>query len=102
TQMDDLRIVGGTLHAAVPGPVVRLPVPVVLAVGLVVLLVVRDQIVEGEAVVRRDEVDRRDRSPTGVLVQVRRTGQPGGELTQGRGFAPPEVPDGVPVLAVPL
>jgi hypothetical protein len=40
----DGAVVGGPLHAAVPGPVVALPVAAVLAVGLVVLVVEGDQI----------------------------------------------------------
>ena len=54
---DDLRVVGRPLDAVVPRHVVVVTVPVVLAVGLVVLLVVADQIVQGEAVVGGDEVD---------------------------------------------
>ena len=43
-QREDLGIVGGALDAAVPGAVVVGAVAVVLAVGLVVLLVVGDQV----------------------------------------------------------
>ena len=69
-QRQDLRVVGRALDAAVPGPVVALAVAVVLAVGLVVLLVVGDEVAQREAVVRGDEVDARDRPAAGVLVQV--------------------------------
>ena len=78
-----------------------LAVVVVLAVGLVVLLVVGDQVVEREAVVRGHEVDARDRSSAGVLVVVGRSGEPAGELAQRR-LPAPEVTDGVAVGAVPL
>src|SRR3954449_11286269 len=44
-QRDDLDVIGRSLNPAVPGPVVALAVAVVLAVGLVVLVVVRDQVV---------------------------------------------------------
>src|SRR6185503_2461080 len=77
-------------------------VVVVLAVGLVVLLVVGDQVAQGEAVVRGDEVDAGHRPARGVLVQIRRAGQPGRELADGAGLATPEVADGVAVLAVPF
>ncbi len=82
SQFVDLRVVGGTLYATVPRTVVALAVVVVLSVGLVVFLVVGHQVSQGKAVVRGDEVDRRDRSARGVLVEIGRTGQPGGELTE--------------------
>ena len=54
---EDLGVFGRSLHAVVPRQVVIVTVPVVLAVGLVVLLVVADQIVQGKPVVGGDEVD---------------------------------------------
>ena len=53
----DRGIVGGAFDAAIPASVVVGAVAVLLAVRLVVLLVVGDQIVQGEAVVTGDEVD---------------------------------------------
>ena len=53
----DRRIVGLALGAGVPRQVVVGAVAVVLAVGVVVLLVVADEIPQREAVVARDEVD---------------------------------------------
>src|SRR5262245_1288593 len=52
-----VRIVGRPFGAAVPRSVVSLAVATVFAVGLVVLLVVRHEVAEREAVVRGDEVD---------------------------------------------
>jgi hypothetical protein len=57
-QRQDGRVLRLALRAAVPGAVVALAVLVVLAVGLVVLLVVGDQIAQREAVVGGDEVER--------------------------------------------
>src|SRR5690606_16775891 len=54
---DDAGIVGGAFSAAVPALVVVGAVLVVLAVGLVVLLVVADQVLEAETIVGGDEVD---------------------------------------------
>ncbi len=79
-----------------------LAVPVVLAVRLVVLVVVRHEVAQREPVVRGDEVDARARPAPAVLVQVGGAGEPGGELAERAGLGPPEVPYGVPVLAVPL
>jgi hypothetical protein len=54
-----LRIVRRTFHAAVPASALVGAVAVVLAVRLVVFAIVGDKIVQGEPVVRRDEVDAR-------------------------------------------
>src|SRR5207245_6605780 len=70
TKRDDIEVVGLTLDAAVPRPVVALPVVVVLAVGLVVLVVVGDEVVQGEAVVGGDEVDRGEWPSAVVLVEI--------------------------------
>ena len=78
------------------------PVVVVLAVGLVVFLVVGDQVPQRETVVRGDEVDRGHRPPGGVLVEIGRAGQPRSELVEGGGLAAPVVAHGVAVLAVPF
>ena len=98
----DRGIVARPFDPAVPRAVVVGAVFPVLAVGVVVFVVVRDEVAQGEAVVRGDEVDRGDRSPTGVLVEVGGAGQPGGQLTERRRLAAPEVAHGVAVLAVPL
>ena len=100
-QREDLGVVGRPLDAAVPGPVVVGPVAVALLVGLVVLLVVGDEVGEREAVVGGDEVDRRERVAAVVLVEVARAGQPLGELADVR-LAAPEVAHRVAVDAVPL
>jgi hypothetical protein len=56
-QGEDLQVVGRPLDAAVPGAVVALAVVAALAVGLVVLLVVRDQVAQVLSVVVCDVVD---------------------------------------------
>ena len=83
-QRVDLRVVGLALDAAVPRAVVVGPVAVVLEVGLVVLVVVGDEVAQREAVVRGDEVDRRERVAAVVLVEVARAGQARGELADRR------------------
>ena len=95
-------IVGRALGAVVPRSVVRFAVVAVLAVGLVVLVVVRHEVAQREAVVGGDEVDRRGR-PAGVgLVEVGAAGEAVAELGERRRFAAPEVADRVAVPAVPL
>ncbi len=92
----------GAFDAAVPRPVVALAVVVVLAVGLVVLLVVGDEIAQREAVVRGDEVDAGVRPPAVVLVEVGAAGEAVGELAERPLLAAPVVAHRVAVLAVPL
>ena len=80
----DVGVVGLALDAVVPGAVVVGAVAVVLAVGLVVLVLVGHQVAQGEAVVRGDEVDRRERPAAVVGVEVRRAGEPVAELRARR------------------
>ena len=101
-QGEDVEVVGRALDAEVHRAVVVRAVLVVLAVGLVVLALVRHQVAQREAVVGRDEVDRGDRPAPGVLVQVGRSGQARGELAERLRLAAPEVAHRVAVLAVPL
>src|SRR5665647_3372686 len=75
-----------------PGELVVLAVDVVVAtLGSADLVVVRD-----------DEVDRGDRAPGRVLVQVAGSCQTRGKLAQGCSLAAPEVAHSVAELAVPL
>jgi hypothetical protein len=101
-QGQDGRVVGGPLRAAVPRAVVPEPVPVVLAVVLVVLIVIGDQVAHGEAVMAGDQVDRGERPPAVLLVQVTGPGQPDSEIAQRGVPTAPEIPDPVSVLAVPF
>src|SRR6202008_1121468 len=98
----DRGIAGRAFGAAVPRAVVVGAVPVVLGVGLVVLVVVGDQVGEGEPVVAGGEVDRSDGAGPARRVQVAGPGEPGRELRNGGWASAPEVADRVAVLAVPL
>src|SRR4029450_8699137 len=101
-QVPDLEVVGGPLDPAVPGAVVLRAVPVALAVGLVVLVVVADQVIQGEAVVAGDEVDAGVGPAAVGLVQVAGPGEPVGDVGHPGAGGAPEVPHGVAVAAVPL
>src|SRR5450631_2781064 len=96
----DGRVVCLALGPTVPGPVVVLAVLVTLSVGIVVLLVEGHEVPQGETIVCDNEVDRGDRAPGRVLVQVAGSRQPRGELAQGGTLAAPEVAHGVAELAV--
>ena len=69
------RIARRPLDPPVATEIVARAVLVVFAVRLVLLLLVTDQIVEGEAIVRRDEVDARVRGALGPLVDVGGAGE---------------------------
>src|ERR1019366_5350995 len=101
-QPRDLGVVGLTLDPAVPRSVVVGAVFVVLAVGLVALVVVGDQVAKREPVVRGDEVDARPRLTPIPLVEAARSGEAVRDVAHASGLATPEVSDGVTERAVPL
>ena len=72
----DLRIFGGSLMSAVPGLVVVQPVPVIFAVRFVMFVVVRDPIIQREAVVAGDEVHALAWLPFAVTIDVWAAQQP--------------------------
>ena len=79
-QRDDRRVVRLALGAVVPGLVVVGAVLVALAVRLVVLAAVADEVPQREAVVRGDEVDAGLRLAAIALEQVCRPGEPVADL----------------------
>ncbi|MET3823440.1 hypothetical protein ABID76_006166 [Burkholderia ambifaria] len=101
-QVEDRRIVGGAFSAPVRAAVVVAAVAVVLAVGLVVLVRIRHQIGEREAVVRGDEIDRRPGSAPLMVEQVGRAREPRGELRALARIAAPEAPHRVAKAVVPF
>src|SRR5690606_25652198 len=99
---EDALVVRRPLDAAVGREVGLVAVAVVLAVGLVVLLLVGDEVLQREPVVGGDEVDGGERAAAGALVEVGRPGDARGEVGLEAGVAPPELADGVAVAPVPL
>src|SRR6516225_10361213 len=95
-----MRVIGGTLVPAVPREVGVVAVPVAFAVGPVVLVIVGDQVLQGEPVVGGDEVDRRGRAA--LVVQVGGAGQPGSQFGDGTLVALEEPAHRVTVPAVPF
>src|SRR5205807_10394428 len=85
----------------IPRTIVRRAVVVVLAVRLVVLVVVGHEIVQREAVVGRDEVDRSPGLSTAPLEEVGR-GAEARRQGRGRDVALPEAPHSIAELIVPL
>ena len=97
-----LRARRRALLAAVPREVRGMAVGVALSVLPVVLVVVGDEIGEGEAVVARDEVHRVPRRPVLAVVEVGAAGEPRGEEPRHAGVALDEPAHVVPEVAVPL
>src|ERR1043165_3259162 len=77
-------------------------VAIVFAVGLVVLVIVTDQILKRETVMAGDEVDAGVGGPAGLLVEVGETGQARGELRCRAAVPLPEAAHVVPVAAIPF
>src|SRR6185312_11418566 len=77
-------------------------IAIFLAVGLVVLVGVGHKVVQGEAVVRGDEVHRRIRATAAMVEQVRGTGEARGKFGELAPIAAPERARGVAKSVVPL
>ena len=90
------------LDAVIPGMVGVGAVAVVLAVRLVVLGRVGDEVGEREAVVRGDEVDRPRRRPRACREDIGRAGETGREFAREARVAAPEAPHRVAIAVVPF
>ena len=101
-QREDALVLGGTLGAAVPRAVVVVAVAVVLAIGLVVLVVVGNEVLEREAVMGGDEVDARPGPAPALVEEVARGGETGCEARQETLGAHPEFAHHVAIVAVPF
>src|SRR6185312_572106 len=101
-RVEDPRIAAGSLGGPVAAQVGVGAMLIVLAVGLVLLFVVTDQVVQREAIVARNEVDARVGGALRPLIDVRRTREPGRERGDLPLVALPEAPHRIAVLAVPL
>jgi hypothetical protein len=97
-----LRRAARPLYPAVPAPVVVGAVPVALAVGLVVLVVVGDEVVEREAVVTGHEVDALLRLPLLVAVEVGAAQETRGQSGDRARVCPQEAAHVVAKAPVPL
>src|SRR5882724_4351524 len=89
SQLLPRRVVSGPFDPAVPAPVVVGTIAVVFPVRLVVLPIVGDEIVQGEAVVTGHEVDALFWLPPSVAVDLGAAEQAVGEAS-GRALLPPE------------
>src|SRR5438552_1446972 len=83
-------IVALAFPAPVPGTIVVLGVAGLIAGGVIVLVVISDQIVESVSVVRSDEIHTRVRPPALVLVKIGAAGQSIRDFSDKSFVAPPK------------
>src|SRR5207237_2259874 len=98
----DLWVIGRPFDAAIPRLIIIVPVVVAVAVRLIVLFIVADQVVESKTIVRGNEIHARVRAPPILLVQVRTAGKPVAHLADAALVAFPKTADCVAVFAVPF
>src|SRR5208337_2303147 len=93
------------LPSAVPAQIVVGPISIVLAISQIVLVVVRDEIIETKAVVRSDVVDALSRM-VGVVEIIRKqiaaAVEPGHEIANFSGIAFDEFANIISKPAIPL
>src|SRR5882672_4158288 len=88
--------------AAIVAVIVVGAVAIVLAVGLVVLLVVAEQIGEGKTVMHGDVVDAGARVAAVMIEQVGRAGHAAGDFADQAAFAAPVTPHRAAIAVVPF
>ena len=104
----DVGTIRLSLCSTIPAQVLVDAVAVALAVGLVVLIVVRDQVVEREAVVGSDEIDAVDRQFPAGLEDIGAAGNDISDLPHDRSsldvtlVALDEAPEGIAETTVPF
>ena len=101
-QCQHRRIIARTLHAAVPTEVVAGPIGIVFEVGRIVPFVVRDEVAQREAVVRRDEVDVGRGFAAVVLEDVTGAGEALRPFAELAAIPAPERTHRVAITVVPL
>ncbi len=63
----------GTFNSVVVTHIVVVAITIPLAIGLIVLVFVADQVIEGKTIVRRDKIDTTERFSASMLVKIGRS-----------------------------
>src|SRR5215469_415811 len=100
-QRAHLFVLGRALDSTIPRTVVGVPIPIFLAVRLVVTIVVGDEVIEREAVMGGDEVDAGPGLAAAVVENVARSAKARSDRAGWR-LAAPKVAYDVAELVVPL
>src|SRR3954451_2546796 len=101
-QRDDFRIVGRTFNAAIVAQVVVGAVAIVLAIGLVVLFVVAEQVGERKTVMHRDMINSGAQRAAVMVKQIGRSGHAIGYLADQASLATPVSPQRAAITVVPF
>src|SRR5919112_3587718 len=98
----DVRGSAGSLYPPIPTPVLIGSIAILLAICLIVLGVIADEIVQSEAIVAGYEVDARLGRAAIVLVEIAAAGEPRGQLADLACVATPEAANRITVFPIPL
>ena len=98
----DLWVIGRSFDAAIPRLIIIVPVVVAVAVRLIVLFIVADQVVESETVVRGNEIDARIWASPIVSIKIGAPSEPVPHLADAALIAFPKTANRVAVFAVPF
>src|ERR1700723_408759 len=102
SQGPNTGIVSWTFHPAIPTPVIVIAVAIVFAIRFVVFFVVTDQILQREAIMRRDEIDAGIGTPPAMCIEIARTRDAISEISHNSSVALPIRAHGIAVAIVPL
>src|SRR5690606_23326582 len=98
----DRPIARWTLVPPVAGEVLGMAVGIAVAIGLVVLFVVADDVVAGEAIMRSEVVDGCPGPPEPPVKEIGRAGHARGQLRPHAGLPPPETPHRIAKAIIPF
>src|SRR6185436_10851304 len=100
-QLDDTGVIARTLNAVIARQVFAVTVTIVLAIDLVVFVIVRDQIIESEAVVRGQEVDGSPWASTAFEEEIGGGGHSAGERAHLAVITAPKRPHVIAKAVIP-
>ena len=101
-QTDDGWVRGRSLDPAIPAEVGIASVAIVVAIGLIVLFVVADQVLQCETVMRGNKIDACPRAPAPVAEDVGRPRHARSQIGDEPLVTLPKAPHCVAVLPIPL
>src|SRR5262249_16865948 len=101
-QLQDSRVVRGSLEPAVPALVVVGSILVVFLIRFIVLVVVGDKVAQRKSVVRDNEIDACKRAASAAFVELTAARASGPKFVALPAVALPGAPDRIPMLPVPF
>ena len=95
-------IISRSFHAVVASSVIRTPVAIILSVGLIVLVLIGNEIIERKAIMRGNEIDARPRPAAAMIEKIGRARQTRREIGELAFFAFPIPSHRIAEAVVPL